>query len=312
MDEMFANRNTFDFESDEFDFTETAEISDNEDDTFDFESNEFDIEGDEFDFEEDGFDFESDEFGWAAPIGGILGGAGAGAAYDWTQRRLSGRSRNSTAGRIGRWMKDTGWARDLATGTGAAAGTALGALIPEDADSFEPEYSSEDIEEMEALAEDAFEAESDEEAMDAADQMVLRSFGVARASARLRRSVLPVLVRKVRALIARARRDPRLRKIARLAPIALRRTAVTLLKMAIRGRPVTAQVALVVFSRTLNTLARSKRLRSAALRNHARRHRRYYRRSAQPYRSRQRTSRRMTRRGAGPGRSSQRDGYSFG
>ena len=255
----------------------------------------YDVGADDFDFDtfdNDGqgeLDFEGDmdEFGWAAPLGGILGSAGAGGAYDWAEKKLldskgKGTGKKSTARRIGQWMKDTNWARDLATGTGAALGTALGALIPEDADQLEPEFSSEDIDAMEALAEEALEAEGDAEAMEASDQIVARSFGIARASATLRRRILPALARKVRMIIARARRDPRYRVMAKVAPLALRRTAVTLLRMAMQRRPVTSQVAQQVFNRTLSILLRQKTLRNAALRNSARRRRRYYARSGRP------------------------------
>jgi hypothetical protein len=173
----------------------------------------------------------------------------------------------------------------LVRGTGAAGGllgAALGALNPlfEDGDSFEPEYSSEDIEHMEALAEEALEAEG-EDAVLAADEMVSRSFGLMRAAARMR-PVIAAIRQRVRRMIVLAKRDPRYRALARIAPLALRRTAVILLRMMASGKRVDAKIAMRVFAGVLQGLMRSSRTRDVAVRQAQIRARRYRARRGQP------------------------------
>ena len=167
-------------------------------------------------------------------------------------------------------------AKIAGSGLGSALGAAAGTAIPvfEDADPYEPEYSEEDIDAMEAFAEEAVEAEG-EDAVIAADEMVSRSFGVMRAAARMR-PVIAAVAARVRQLTLRAKRDPRYRTLARIAPLALRRTASSLMRMAAAGRPVTPRLALSIFGRVLWRLARQPRTRAAALRQaqvRARRHR---------------------------------------
>ena len=66
--------------------------------------------------------------------------------------------------------------------------------------------SSEDIDRMEALAEEAAEADG-EDAILAADEMVSRSFGVMRASARMR-PIIAALRDQVRRIVVMAKREP--------------------------------------------------------------------------------------------------------
>ncbi len=157
---------------------------------------------------------------------------------------------------------------------GAGAAAAATAALLEDADPFEPEYAAEDIDRMEALAEEAVEAEG-EDALIATDEMVSRSFGVMRAAARMR-PIIAALRGQVHRLVMLSKRDPRYRVQARLAPTALRRTAAMLMRMAAARRPVTQRVALTLFGRVLSQLARHPQTRAAALRQaqvRARRHR---------------------------------------
>jgi hypothetical protein len=158
--------------------------------------------------------------------------------------------------------------------TGLVDGGAIGGALFEDADPFEPEYAAEDIDHMEALAEEAVEAEG-EDAVIAADEMVSRSFGVMRASPRMR-PIIAALRGQVQHLVMLAKRNPRYRVPARLAPIALRRTAAILMRMATARRPVSQRVAMTLFGRVLAQLARAPQTRAVALRQaqvRARRHR---------------------------------------
>ncbi len=141
----------------------------------------------------------------------------------------------------------------------------IAGLLAEDADPFEPEYETDQIDRMEALVEDALDEEGDAtDAALAADEMVSLSFGMMRGSRALR-PIMARLAREVRMLIARARRDPRLRQAARLAPLALRRTAVILMRMAVARRRVTLGLAVGIFRRILAGLLRSGRSRRAGL-----------------------------------------------
>ena len=160
-------------------------------------------------------------------------------------------------------------------GVGGTLGAFAGAMpSPEDTDPYEPEYSAEDIDLMEALAEEAVEAEG-EDSVIAGDEMVSRSFGMMRAAPRVR-PIIAALQVKVRRILAMARRDPRYRVLARVAPLALRRTASTLMRMAVARKPVTTRTALMLFSRMLGTLMRAPNTRAKAVRQgqvRARRHR---------------------------------------
>ena len=144
----------------------------------------------------------------------------------------------------------------------------------EDADPFEPEFSSEDIDRMEALAEEAAEAEG-EDAILAADEMVSRSFGVMRASARMR-PIIAALRDQVRRIAVMAKRDPQHKMQARVAPLALRRTTAMLMQMTAARRPVDPRTALVIFGRTMSELMQSPQGRAQAMlqaQGRARRHR---------------------------------------
>jgi hypothetical protein len=163
---------------------------------------------------------------------------------------------------------------NMGAGAGGTIGGTIGLAAFEDADPFEPEYAAEDIDHMEALAEEAVEAEG-EDAVIAADEMVSRSFGVMRAAPRMR-PIIAALRGQVQRLVMLAKRDPRYRVPARLAPMALRRTAAILMRMAAARRPVTQRVAMTLFGRVLSQLARPPQTRTAALRQaqvRARRHR---------------------------------------
>ena len=143
-----------------------------------------------------------------------------------------------------------------------------------DTDPFEPEYMTDDIDAMDAMAEDALDGDATDSAL-AADEMVSRSFGVMRGSARVR-PIMAQLSRQVRTLMLRARRDPRMRDAARVAPLALRRTAVTLMRMASSGRPVTPQHGIYLFRAAMQSLLRSRRLRQMALMRARMRRQRYH------------------------------------
>lgn len=235
-----------------------------------------DLDDGEFWDLEDGWDDEADPLAAGALLGGTLGsgvgGAGAGAIYDWAASKLG--------------KKGPAWARDAATSAGAGLGGALGALagaaVPwfEDGDPFEPEYSAEDVDLMEALAEEAVEAEG-EDAVIAGDEMVSRCFGVMRAAPRIR-PIIAALQAKVRRILALARRDPRYRVMARLAPLALRRTASVLMRMALARRPVTTRAAITLFARTLHGLMRAPSTRVRAVKQSQRRARRHRARRGLP------------------------------
>ena len=76
--------------------------------------------------------------------------------------------------------------------------------------------------------------------------------------------------------VMRARQDPRFQLPARLAPMALRRTVSTLMRLAAARRPVNANMAQVIFARNLAGLMRVPQNRAQAVRaalTRARRHR---------------------------------------
>ncbi|NNF24432.1 MAG: hypothetical protein HKN63_06460 [Rhodobacteraceae bacterium] len=130
-------------------------------------------------------------------------------------------------------------------------------------DPFEPEYETASIDAMEEMTEDALAASPEERAM-AADEMVRRSFGIARAPGRLR-PIMAVLRRRVYALMMRARRNPQMRSLARLAPLAMRRTAAILVRMTMARRPVSPGTAMRIFNSILARLVRSHQMRARAL-----------------------------------------------
>jgi hypothetical protein len=240
----------------------------------------------------DDFDLEDPEADLLSPASIIGAGIGAGAGgalgtglYDagsWALKKAADAT-GATKYKPIKWLYDNPWNPDSTFGSyvrsasgnaGAGIGGLIGAAVSEDADPFEPEYAAEDIDHMEALAEEAVEAEG-EDAVIAADEMVSRSFGVMRAAPRMR-PIIAVLRNQVQRLVMLAKRDPKYRVPARLAPMALRRTAAMLMRMAAARRPVTQRAAMTLFGRTLSQLARAPQTRAAALRQaqvRARRHR---------------------------------------
>lgn len=132
-----------------------------------------------------------------------------------------------------------------------------------DGDPFEPEYDTEDIDAMEEIAEDALDGDYEERAM-AADELVARSFGPARRSPALR-PVLMALRRQVQRILIAARRNPRLRVVARLAPLALRRTSVIVTRMAMARRPVSVTMAMRIFRGLLSRMMKSHAMRGRAI-----------------------------------------------
>jgi len=148
-----------------------------------------------------------------------------------------------------------------------------------DADPFEPEYTTDEIDGMEAMADDALDGDSTDSAL-AADEMVSRSFGVMRGSSQIR-PIMAALSKQLRSIMLRARRDPRMRTMARVAPLALRRTAVTLMRLASARRPVSVGLGMKIFRAALSKLMRSQRLRDAALQRAGLRARRHQSRGGQ-------------------------------
>lgn len=241
------------------------------------------------DFFEDFEDLESDELSplsfLGAAAGAGLGGAAGTGLYDVGSAAL--RKGAEATGLIKKkpvkWLADNvgdekarigSYIRSAFGNIGAGLGGFAGGLISEDADPLEPEFTAEDIDQMEALAEEAVEAEG-EDAILAADEMVSRGFGVMQAATRLKPAIT-ALRDRVRRLVVMAKRDPRYRAPARLAPLALRRSVVVLMRLAASGRPPTARTAMMIFEKALGELSRSPRLRAAALRQaqaRARRHR---------------------------------------
>lgn len=231
------------------------------------------------DFFEDFEDLESDELSplsfLGAAAGAGLGGAAGTGLYDVGSAAL--RKGAEATGLIKKkpvkWLADNVWDEKARIGSyirsafgniGAGLGGFAGGLISEDADPLEPEFTAEDIDQMEALAEEAVEAEG-EDALLAADEMVSRGFGVMQAATRLKPAIT-ALRDRVRRLVVMAKRDPRYRAPARLAPLALRRSVVVLMRLAASGRPPTARTAMMIFEKALGELSRSPQLRAAALR----------------------------------------------
>lgn len=247
--------------------------------TLDDEDFEFDPFGEEFedDFEDDD---EADELALSAILGAGLGaGAGglaAGGLYDGSSYLLRKYGGN-TGRRFGNWLSSSQRARNFATNTGAGIGGllggTLGAVTPApEADPYEPEYESDAIDDMEALMEIALEGDG-EDAEDAVDAMISRAFGPIRAAGQIRQ-IMGVLRAKVRKLVAMARRNPQVRNAARVAPMALRRTAVKLLKAVSKGRRVTPQLAIRVFAGELAKILKSSGRRRTAVHRHRMRARR--------------------------------------
>jgi len=228
------------------------------DDDFDLEEG-FDDSWDDEDFFADDLD-ELDEFNWrewASPVVSV------GQTIYGSPLTKSWRGRNKGADAAIRGV------------FGALKGIAGSSWLKDgmDTDPFEPEYESDAIDAMEATAEDAIDGDGID-SMLAADELISRSFGPMRTSPQLR-PVLALLHREMRRLIAGARRNPRLRTFARVAPLALRRTAVVLTRMAMGRRRVSPQLALQIFRRTLQTVVRSQQLRARALQRARLRTRRY-------------------------------------
>jgi hypothetical protein len=254
-------------------------------DFYDLEASDGLDDFDDFDLEDPEADLASPLSPISAAIGATLGGTAGAGLYDagtWALKK-GAEATGATKYKPVKWVYDNVWnkdatigshIRDIYSGLGAGlGGLAAGALF-EDADPFEPEYAAEDIDHMEALAEEAVEAEG-EDAVIAADEMVSRSFGVMRAAPRMR-PIIAVLRNQVQRLVMLAKRDPKYRVPARLAPTALRRTAAMLMRMAAARRPVTQRVAVTLFGHMLSQLARAPQTRAAALRQaqvRARRHR---------------------------------------
>lgn len=271
-------------------------------DDFDFET---DFEDDLFDFEdfeddEDDEDGEGDELALGAILGAGLGAGAGGAAgtglYDlgnWAFGKYAPQSLKSANRRlVSKYRNAPEYARSFLGNAGAGIGGVVGGLLggasptPE-ADPYEPEYESDAVDEMEALMEIALEGDG-EDAGDAIDAMVSLAFGPMRAAAAIRR-VMATIRSRIRRLVAMARRDPRYRAAARVAPVALRRTAVALLQMYSRGKRVDAQVALRVFAGVMAQILRHPKARRTALgRNRAR----VRRTRVQPRRPRRATPRR--------------------
>jgi hypothetical protein len=268
-------------------------------DFYDLEASDDFDELDELDLEEPEADLWSPA-GLAA--GAVLGGVGAGLGgaigtglYDIQAgafkkgTELSGVAQYKPV----KWLSENVWNPDsyigsnirnlysnVGAGAGGTVGGTLGLAAFEDADPFEPEYAAEDIDHMEALAEEAVEAEG-EDALIAADEMVSRSFGVMRAAPRMR-PIIAALRGRVQHLVMLAKRDPRYRVPARLAPLALRRSVAILMRMAASRRPVTQRLAVTLFGRVLSQLARPPQMRAAALRQAQVRARRYRMRQGAP------------------------------
>jgi hypothetical protein len=254
-------------------------------DFYDLEASDGLDDFDEFDLEDPEADLLSPASIAGAGIGAAAGGALGTVGYDIGAGILKKGAEwtGATKYKPVRWLYDNPWNPDSTFGSyirsaagnaGAGIGGLIGAAVSEDADPFEPEYAAEDIDHMEALAEEAVEAEG-EDAVIAADEMVSRSFGVMRAAPRMR-PIIAALRGQVQRLVMLAKRDPRYRVPARLAPMALRRTAAMLMRMAAARRPVTQRVAMTLFGRVLSQLARPPQTRTAALRQaqvRARRHR---------------------------------------
>ncbi len=199
--------------------------------------------------------------------------------WDWTSTLgtvLSGASTIGDAAYRGKYSKNVkkhwgegNWKGKLVDSGIKAAIGAIGSfgkgLISEDADPYEPEFETDTIDEIEGAMADALDGEDGIDASVAADEMVSRSFGPMRSSARLR-PIMARLSMEMRRMIMLARHNPRMRNVARLAPLALRRTSVVLMRMLAARRPVSVNTARGIFRAILRRLAQSQRLRVMALR----------------------------------------------
>lgn len=233
----------------------------------------FDADSDFMDFEDDALDefsFE-DEFGetdladewWQDALGiGLNTAAGAAKSY-LNSKHAKG------------WLEKTqhkGRNKALLKGGATLAGTVgdiFQAWNSEDA-----EVYSDSVDAMEAMAQDAMAGDSTDAAL-AADEMVRMSFGPMAGAGQLR-STMALLQREVGRIMAQARQNPQMRATAQVAPLALRRTAVNLARLAASGRPVSAEAAIGIFRRTMSTILRSQQLHAVAMkkaRQHATRYR---------------------------------------
>lgn len=235
------------------------------------------------DFEDlgDPFATEADELAFGAALGGALGGKLGNDASGWLYDKASnylGSSSNSYARRFGRGMKNSKYGRDLVTTLGGAAGGfaggAAGTAIPWfEADQEEFEYEVDQIDEMEALLDIALEADG-ETAEDALTGLVSKAFGVMRGAGRLQQ-IMRTVHAKVRQIVAQARRNPQMQAAARAVPMALRRTAATILRRLAAGQPVNPEIALRIFAGVMADIIDTPSSRRAATnrsRARARRH----------------------------------------
>lgn len=246
-------------------------------DGLEMELDDFELDGfdayDEFDAFDDEDDFD-DEDEWLSDVA-----SGLASAADWGWRRYGKKYATK------RWGSGTGSDRKL-TGNAAVAanifGDVLGSLSKHsaslsgyDADPFEDEFDAEQIERMEAVAEDAMApgAGTDDATM-AADEMAATAFGTARGS-RAMRPILAALRAEARRVMVMARRSPRHRVYGRLAPLALRRVAVALTRLATSGRRIHPNQARGIFRSVLSRMARHRTLRQAAMRRSRAAARRY-------------------------------------
>lgn len=249
----------------------------------------FELEGFDFDsnFEDDDYLGEADYGVGAAVLAGAagagIGGLVGGGIYDGGTALL--KRWGYTGKSLPSWLRKSSIPRDVFVNVGAGAGGALGAALAAPTPTPESEYEAETIEDMEALMEIALEGDS-EDAEEALDGMIMRAFGPIRTAANMRR-IMAAIRAKVAQLVARARRDPRLRSAARAAPMVLRRTAVKLLRMVAAGRQVTVQIAMRVFAGELARVLQSSNRRAAAARAHRARALRSFARHRTQHRMRQ-------------------------
>lgn len=214
--------------------------------------------------DEDGYDGE-DEW-WQSVASGLASAAegayGRSGGSNWLKKRLGGQDSR------GYGLADSA----IRAGLGGLRIFFNSPNLKEDGDPYEPEYESDSIDEMEALLEDALAGDATDASL-SSDEMVARSFGAMRGAPSIR-PIMSALSQEVRKLVMMARRNPRLRNMARLAPLALRRTAVVLMKIIAARRPVNLQLAVRVFRGVLAQLSRSQRMRAIALRRARQRSRR--------------------------------------
>ena len=219
-------------------------------------------ETDGYDLEdaEDFEDFEDFEDEW---LSDVASGVAAGANWAW--------NRYGKKAATARWGEGSGKDRKLTGNRKVAAdivGDILGSLAKHstelsgfDGDGLdaEDEFIPAQIGHMEAIA-----ATANGDPRMAADEMVRTAFGITR-KARSMQPAAAALRADAARVMAIARRDPSRRVLARLAPLALRRTAVALSRRALAGAPPSPELAVRVFRSVLSALARNNRLRSMAL-----------------------------------------------